>query len=332
MRLYTVGLVATLALVLLVAPLVAEAQPARKVYRIGYMSIPSRESAEPLIPVFVQALRAYGLVEGENLIIEWRWAEGKLERLPVFAQDLVQLKVDLIIAPQTDSALAAKRATATIPIVFLFAEDPVADGLVASLARPGGNVTGLTYTPSLEIVAKRLELLKEAIPNASRVAVLWNPARYYTTKQLILSHLHASAPALGVDLHVVEGRGPEDFEPAFASGVRWQAQALLVDADSVFWLHRHRLAELEARHRLPAMHGARESVEAGSLMAYGASVADILRRAAPYTKKILKGAKPVDLPVEQPTKFELVINLKTAKALGLTLPPHLLYFADEVIQ
>jgi putative ABC transport system substrate-binding protein len=172
MRFYTVGLVATLALVLLVAPLVAEAQPARKVYRIGYMSIPSRESAEPLIPVFVQALRAHGLVEGENLIIEWRWAEGKLERLPVFAQDLVQLKVDLIIAPQTDSALAAKRATATIPIVFLFAEDPVADGLVASLARPGGNVTGLTYTPSLEIVAKRLELLKEAIPNASRVAVL----------------------------------------------------------------------------------------------------------------------------------------------------------------
>jgi len=332
MRLSPVGLVVTLAFVLLVAPLVAEAQPARKVYRIGYMSIPSRESAATLMPVFEQALRTRGLVEGENLIIEWRWAEGKLERLPVFAQDLVQRKVDLIIAPQTDSALAAKRATATIPVVFLFAEDPVADGLVASLARPGGNVTGLTVTPSLEIVAKRLELLKEAIPRASRVAVLWNPARHYTTKQLMLRHLQAAAPALGIELHLVEARGPEDFAPAFASMVGWQAQALLVNADSVFWIHRRRLAELEARHRLPAMHGAREHVEAGSLMNYGVSVADIFRRAAPYIEKILRGAKPADLPVEQPTQFEMVINLKTAKALGLTLPPHLLYFADEVLQ
>jgi putative tryptophan/tyrosine transport system substrate-binding protein len=332
MRLSTVGLVATLALVLLAAPLPTPAQPARTVYRIGYMSIPSRESAEHLIPVFMQALRARGLVEGENLLIEWRWAEGKLERLPVFAQDLVQRKVDLIIAPQTDSALAAKRATATIPIVFLFAEDPVADGLVASLARPGGNVTGLTYTPSLELVTKQLELLKEAISQVSRVAVLWNPARYYTTRKLILSHLQAAAPSLGVELHVVEARGPEDFEPAFASMVRWQAQALLVVTDSVFWIHRRRLAELEARHRLPGMHPERERVEAGSLMAYGPSLADIMQRAAPYIEKILRGAKPAELPVEQPTKFELVLNLKTAKALGLTLPPHLLYFADEVLQ
>ena len=332
MRLSTVELVALLALVLLAAPRPTPAQQAKQVYRIGYMSIPSRESAEHLIPVFVQALRARGLVEDENLIIEWRWAEGKLERLPVFAQDLVQRKVDLIIAPQTDSALVAKRTTATIPIVFLFAEDPVADGLVASLARPEGNVTGLTYTPSLEIAAKQLEFLKEAIPHAVRVAVLWNPARYYTTKELILRHLQAAAPSLGVELHVVEARGLEDFEPAFASMVSWQAQALLVIGDSVLWTHRRRLAELEVRHRLPAMHGWREHVEAGSLMAYGVSLADIFRRATPYIEKILKGAKPADLPVERPTKLELVINLKTAQALGLTIPPTVLFQADEVIR
>ena len=291
-----------------------------------------RESAEHLMPAFVQALRARGLIEDENLLIEWRWAEGQLERLPIFAQDLVQRQVDLIIAPQTDSALAAKRATATIPIVFLFAEDPVADGLVASLARPGGNITGLTYTPSLEIVTKQLEVLKEAIPHASRVAVLWNPARSYTTRQLILRHLQAAAPALGRELHVVEARGPEDFEPAFASMVRWQAQALLVFQDSVFWIHRRRLAELEARHRLPAMHTMREHVEAGSVIAYGSSLADIMQRAVPYIEKILRGAKPADLPVEQPTKFELVINLKTAQALGLTMPPTLLFQADEIIR
>lgn len=328
----TFSLIATLALGILSAPLGADAQQARKVYRIGYMSIPSRQSAEHLLPVFSQALRERGLVEGENLIIEWRWAEGKLERLPTFAQELVQLKVDLIIAPQTDSALAAKRATAPIPIVFLFAEDPVEDGLVASLARPGGNVTDLTYTPSLETFAKQLELLKEAIPKASRVAVLWNPARYFTTRKLILSHLKAAAQSLGVELHVVEARGPEEFEPAFESMVRWHAHALLVVTDSVFFIHRRRLAELEARHRLPAMQATRERVEAGSLMAYGPSLADIFRRAAPYMEKILKGAKPADLPVEQPTKFELVINLKTAKALGLTIPPSVLIRADQVIE
>jgi len=331
MRLKTVRLVGMLALVLLMAPLPTPAQQARTVYRIGYMSIPSREAAA-VIPVFVQALRARGLVEGENLRIEWRWAEGQLERLPVFAQDLVQRQVDLIIAPQTDAALAAQRATATIPIVFLFAEDPVADGLVASLAHPGGNVTGLTYAPSLEIVTKQLELLKEAIPHATRVAVLWNPARYYTTKQLSLSRLQAAAPALGIELHVVEARGPADFEPAFASMVRWQAQALLVVFDSVFWLHRRALAELEARHRVPAMHALREFVEAGSVMAYGPSLADILQRAAPYIEKILRGTKPADLPVEQPTKFDLVINLKTAEALGLTIPPVVLFQADEVLR
>jgi putative ABC transport system substrate-binding protein len=245
---------------------------------------------------------------------------------------LVQLKVDLIIAPATDAALAAKRATAITPIVFLIAEDPVADGLVASLARPGGNVTGLTSTPSLEIFAKQLELLKEALPKASRVAVLWNPARYYTTRKPILSHLQAAAPALGIELHVVEAHGPEEFEPAFASMVRWQAQALLVIMDSVFWIHRQRLAEFEARHRSPAMHGVREFVEAGSLMAYGASLADILRRATPYIEKILRGAKPADLPVEQPMKFELVLNLKTAQALGLTLSPTFIFQADEVLK
>jgi len=332
MKVKHAALVVAIGAGLFVAPVAAEAEQARKVHRIGYMSLPSRESAEHLIPVFRQALRERGLVEGENLIIEWRWAEGKLDRLPVFARELVQLKVDLIIAPQTASALAAKRATATIPIVFLFAEDPVADGLVASLPRPGANVTGLTYTPGLETYAKQLELLKEAIPKASRVAVLWNPARNYTTRQLLLSHLKAAAQSLRVELYVVEARGPEEFEPAFESMARWHAQALLVVRDSVFFVHRRRLAELEARHRLPGMHATRERVEAGSLMAYGSSLADSFRRASPYIDKILRGAKPADLPIEQPTKLELVINLKTAKALGLTIPPSILLQADRVIE
>jgi ABC-type uncharacterized transport system substrate-binding protein len=181
-------------------------------------------------------------------------------------------------------------------------------------------------------VTKQLELLKEALPHVSRVAVLWNPARYYPTRKLILSHLQAAASSLGIVLHVVEARGPEDFAPVFASMVGWQAQALLVVTDSVFWIHRRRLAELEARHRLPGMHPERERAEAGSLMAYGPSLADIMRRAAPYIEKILRGAKPADLPVEQPTRFELVINLKTAHALGITIPPMLLFQADEVIR
>jgi len=228
MKVKHAALVVAIGAGLFVAPVAAEAEQARKVHRIGYMSLPSRESAEHLIPVFRQALRERGLVEGENLIIEWRWAEGKLDRLPVFARELVQLKVDLIIAPQTASALAAKRATATIPIVFLFAEDPVADGLVASLPRPGANVTGLTYTPGLETYAKQLELLKEALPKVSRVAVLIDPAR---SDQGVIGALQATrvaADALGVKLLPLELRGPNpDLESAFRTATSERVGALL---------------------------------------------------------------------------------------------------------
>jgi len=263
--------------------------------------------------------------------IEWRWADGKRERLSGFAAELVALGVDLIIAPQSDSALAAKRATRTIPIVHMVAGDPVADGLVTSLAQPGGNVTGLTITPSPEIVGKRLELLKQAT-GASRVAVLWNPARNYPAIGLDLRELDMAARVLGVQLQVLEARGPDQFEPAFVAMVRGHADALLTLTDSMFWLHRRRLGELEGKHRLPTMNGLGEFVEAGSLMAYGPDLADLFRRAAIYVDKILKGARPADLPIEQPTKFELLINLKTAKALGLTIPPSLLLRADQVIE
>jgi putative tryptophan/tyrosine transport system substrate-binding protein len=317
---------------LLTAPFAAWAQQAGKVYRVGYMTVVSRQSAEPLMSIFLRALRDLGWIEGRNLLVEWRWADGQVERLSGFAAELAKLNVDLIVAPQSDSALAAKRATRTIPIVHVVAGDPVADGLVTTLARPGGNVTGLTITPSPEIVGKRLELLKETT-EGSRVAVLWNPARHYPYVELALRELNAAARVLGVQLQVLEARGPDEFEPAFAAMVRGQrADALLTFEDSMFWLHRRRLAELEAKHHLPTMHDLREFAEAGSLMAYGPNLADLFRRAAVYVDKILKGAKPGDLPIEQPTKFELVINLKTAKALGLTIPPSLLLRADEVIE
>jgi putative ABC transport system substrate-binding protein len=317
---------------ILVAPLAADAQQPGKVYRIGYMSIPSRQSGGDLIDrAFLPVLREHGFVDGKNLMIEWRWAEGKPERLPGFAAELVALGVDLIVAPQSDSALAAKRATRTIPIVHVVVGDPVADGLAASLAHPGGNVTGLTFNPGPEVIGKRLELLKEAL-GPSRVAVLWNPARHSPFVELSLGKVNAAARVLGVQLQVLEARGSDQFERAFAEMVRARAEALLTVADSMFWLHRRRLAELEAKHRLPTMHGVLEHVEAGSLMAYGPVQSDLFRRAAVYVAKILKGAKPADLPIEQPTKLELVINLKTVKALGLTIPPSLLLRADQVIQ
>jgi putative ABC transport system substrate-binding protein len=281
--------------------------------------------------IFLRALRDLGWIEGRNLLVEWRWADGKVERLSGFAAELTKLNVDLIVAPQSDSALAAKRATRTIPIVHVVAGDPVADGLVTSVARPGGNVTGLTATPSPEIVGKGLELLKQAT-GASRVAVLWNPARNYPAVGLALREVNTAARVLGVQLQVLEARGPDQFEPAFVSMVRGQAAALLTLTDSMFWLHRRRLAELEAKHRLPTMHDLREFVEAGSLMSYGPDLADLFRRAATYVDKILKGAKPADLPVEEPTKFDFVINLKTAKTLGLTIPQSLVLRADQVIE
>ena len=324
--------VTTTGAAIVAAPLVAPAQSAEKVYRIGYMSIPSRESAADLIErVFVPALRDRGLVDGKNLVIEWRWADGKPERLPAFAAELVATGVDLIVAPQSDSALAAKRATRTIPIVHVVAGDPVSDGLVTSLARPGANVTGLTSTASPEIDGKRLALLKEAT-GARRVAVLWNPARKSPTVELGLRQVEIAARALAVQLQVLEARAADQFEAAFAAMARGRAEALLTSPDSMFWLHRRRLAELEIKYRLPTLHGLLEHADAGSLMAYGPDLADLFRRSAVYVDRILKGAKPADLPVEQPTKFDLVINARMARTLGVTVPPSLVLRADTVIQ
>jgi putative ABC transport system substrate-binding protein len=314
-----------------VAPFAAEAQQATKIARIGYLR--TNLAANPHLPeAFRQGLRDLGYVEGRNVVIEYRDAEGKFERLPALAAELVALKVDVIVAGGTPHALAAKQATRTLPIVFIGAGDPVTSGLVTSLARPGGNVTGLSMlTP--ELVGKRLELLKQAVPRVSRVAVLWQPGDYgERTEKDILKEAEVTARALGVRLQVVEARGPQDFDRAFSDMTRARAGALIVLGSSMFFTERRRLVDLAAKNRLPAVYSARDSVDAGGLMAYGPNLADMFRRAATYVDKILKGAKPGDLPVEQPTKFELVINLKTAKALGLSIPESLLKRADEVIR
>jgi putative ABC transport system substrate-binding protein len=311
-------------------PLAAEAQQAGKVYRIGYLSAPSRASVELVLQSFLRALRELGLVEGQNLIIEYRWADGKVDRLPDLAAELVRQKVDLIVAPAGTAAQAAKKATSSIPIVMLFPIDPVALGLVASLSRPGGNVTGTTLSPGSDIFGKQLQILKEVIPRASRVAMLSNPADSAFAVQM--KEVETAARSLGLRLQHVEARGPEEFDSAFAAMARERAEALLVEASATFLVHRTRVAELAAKGRLPTMNNFREMVEAGGLMAYGVNMTDFIGRSAVYVDKILKGAKPADLPVEQPTKFELVINLKTAKAIGVTIPQSVLARADEVIQ
>lgn len=316
----------------LLPPLAADAQKPDKVHRIGYMSMPSHQSARDLIDrAFLPALRERGLVVGRNLTIEWRWADGQPERLAGFATELVQLGVDLIVAPQSDAALAARRATRTIPIVHVVAGDPIADGLVKSLARPDGNVTGLTATPGPEIDGKRLELLKSAT-GATRIAVLWNPARRIPTMTLALEQMKSAARTLGVRLQVLEARNVGQLAPAFAAMTRERAEALVILGDTLFWIHRQRLAELEASHRLPAIHGTVELAEAGGLMAYGPDPADLFRRSAVYIERLLKGTRPAELPIERPTKFTLVINLRTARALGVAIPPSLLLQADRVIE
>ncbi len=327
---FVVAVVALLALGVAAAPLAAEAQQAGKVYRIGYLSTPTRESVEHGLQAFLRKLRELGWAEGQNLIIEYRWAEGNVERLPDLAAELVRRNVDVIVAPAGSAALAAKNATSSIPIVMIFPSDPVEIGLVASLRRPGENITGTTFTPGPGIFGKQLQILKEAIPRASRVAILSNPADQSFALQM--RELEAAARSLHIRLQHVEARGPEDFDSAFAAMARERAEALLVTGTSTFLAHRSRLAELAVKGRLPTMYSFRENVEAGGLMAYAVNMADFVGRAAVYVDKILKGAKPADLPVEQPTKFELVINLKTAKALSLTIPQSLLLRADEVIQ
>ncbi len=313
------------------APLAAEAQQAARVARIGWLG--DNPAATPHLRVaFRQGLRDLGYVEGRNVVIEYRDAEGKLERLPALAAELVALKVDVIVAPNTPAALAAKQATRTLPIVFTTAPDPVQSGLVTNLARPGGNVTGLSILAP-ELIGKRLEQLTQAVPGVNRVAALWQPgALGERTDKDNLKAAEVAARALGVRLQFVEARGPADIDRAFSEMTRARAGGLTVLSTPMFGSERRRLVDLAAKNRLPAVYQFREYVDAGALMSYGPDLADLYRRAATYVDKILKGAKPGDLPVEQPTKFELVINMKTAKALGLTIPPSVLLRADEVIQ
>src|SRR5215831_15547779 len=312
------------------APLAAHAQQPTHVHRIGWLSSTTLERDRNVyVAAFLEGMRALGYVEGQHLVIEYRRAEGQYERFPALAAELVHRKVDVLMVAGTAAALAAKHTTTTIPIVMMNAGDPVGSGLVASLARPGGNVTGLAVMDS-EVVGKQLEFLKDVLPTVSRVAVLWNPASQGHTR--MVREAEVAAPAVGVQLHLQEARSPDAFDRAFAALTSAHAEALLVFGDAMLLQHRSRLAALAATRHLPTMYNLREFVEAGGLLSYGTSLPDTWRRAATYVDKILKGAKPTDLPVEQPTKFELVINLKTAKALGLTIPPSLLLLAGEVIQ
>ena len=324
------ALLAVLAVSLLAAPLAADAQEVGRVPRIGVLGVTSLSDRPLLINAFRQKLRELGWVEGRNLVIEYRYAEGRVDRLPDLAAELVRLKVDLIVSAGTQGVTAAKNATDTIPIVMVTVRDPVGTGLIASLARPGGNLTGVSGSAGLEIVAKQLELLKETVPKVGRVAVLSNPDNAY--HRLAIREVDIAGRSLGVQLQFLEARGPNEFDRAFAAMAKGRAGALLVVADAVFNSNGKRLADLAAGSRLPTAYGVRESVEAGGLMSYGPSFIDFYRRAAIYVDKILKGARPADLPVEQPTKFELVIHLGTAAALGLTIPQSVLARADETIQ
>jgi putative tryptophan/tyrosine transport system substrate-binding protein len=330
----TAAAVATLSFVLAVSvlavPLFADAQPAGKVHRIGYLGVTSPSSAARSIEAFRDGLRDLGWIEGQNIVIDYRFAEGRFDRLPDLAGDLVRLKVDVIAAGATPGPVAAKNATGTIPIVMIMAGDPVGVGLVASLARPGGNVTGISYSVGVESIGKALQLLKEAVPKARLVAVLSNPANQ--AHALVIRDMKVAALSLGVPLHFLEARGPDELDGAFAAMAKERVGALLVAPDGVFLRERARLADLATKNQLPSMHGQREYVEAGGLMSYGPSAVAAYRRAASFVDKILKGAKPADLPVEQPTKFDLAINVRTAKALGLTIPSSVLLQADQVIE
>jgi len=324
-------LLAALMLGILVAPLAADAQPAGKVYRIGLLSSGSSIEPNPELEAFRQDLRDLGYVEGQNLVMESRYAERSAERLPELATELVRLPVDVIIASGSAAVRAAQHATRTIPIVMAVAAEPVKEGFVASLARPGGNITGLS---SLDegLFGKRLELLKETVPQSMRIAVLANPA--HPSHAPRVHDLTVASRALGVYLQMLEVRRPEELDLAFAAMTQERTDALLVVGDAMLLSTSlgGRLADLATQYRLPAMYNWRPYVVAGGLMSYGPSIRDMQRRATVYVDKILKGAKPADLPVEQPTKFELVINLKAAKALGLTIPPTILFQADEVLQ
>jgi ABC-type uncharacterized transport system substrate-binding protein len=315
-------------------PLTAQAQQGAKVPRIGYLVTGSVESPEAraTVDAFRQGLRERGYVEGQTILIEYRWADGRIERFPRLANELASLKLDLIVAQNTPAARAVQHATTTTPVVVAVMGDPVEDGLVASLARPGGNVTGLTFLGP-ELVAKRVGLLKQALPNASRVAALWHPGAFSerTTRDMLLA-TETAARALAIELQLVEVRRTDEFDRAFAAMTDNRADAIIVFPSTLLFTERRRIVNLATRYRLPSIAQAREFADLGGLIAYGANIAALHHRSATYVDKILKGANPAELPVEQPTKFELVINLKTAKALGLTISDPFLLLADEVIE
>lgn len=329
MRRSVIGLIVTLTLALFLAPFSSEAQQAEKVPRIGILETGSPSSPTPSQEAFRQGLRDLGYVEGKNIRLEPRYAEGRFERLPDLAAELTHLKLDVLVTSGSQPVQALKQATSTIPIVGVVLADPVGIGFAASFARPGGNITGLAFQ-NADLSTKRLELLKEAVPGVTRVAVLWdshNPASASAVRTT-----EEAAQSLGLQLHLLEVQGPHNFDSAFATAHRERAQALLQVGSPLFSTHRKALLDLVAKSRLPVTCETRAFVVEGCLMAYGPSFADMWRRAATYVDKILQGTKPADLPIEQPMKFELVINLKTAKALGLTIPPTLLIQATEVIR
>jgi putative ABC transport system substrate-binding protein len=328
MRCSVVGLL-IFALGLLLAPFAAEAQSPSKAHRIGFLWNASPSLTHHLLEAFRHGLYERGYMEGKDLTIENRYAEGNPDLLPGLAAELVGLQVEIIVTSGSQAIQAVKHATSTIPVVMAVSGDPVETGFVTSLARPGGNLTGLSLVAP-ELSGKRLELLKETVPAISHVAVLVNPANLLTAAQM--RETQRAAQALQVQLHLVEVRGSQDLDNAFSAIRSMRADAIIMLLDPIFISQRTRMVELTATSRLPAMYGFREDAEGGALMAYGPNFPDMFRRAATYVDKILKGAKPADLPVEQPTKYELVLNLKTARALGLTFPPHLLVWADKVIQ
>jgi putative tryptophan/tyrosine transport system substrate-binding protein len=325
----TVARLATLVLSLLVAPRAIDAQQVPPPWRIGFLGAESPAVSRHFLDAFRHGLQDLGYVESQNITIETRWAEGHHDRFPALVAELVRLKVHVLLAISTPAALAAKQATQAIPIVFIGGE-PLSSGVVGNLARPGGNMTGLSLALGEAFAGKWLELLREAMPTIFQVAILWHPAN--PANVAYVNELKVSAQRLGVTLHPQGVQDPGQLENAFAAMATGQAQALIVLTDPLTVRYRNQIVALAATHRLPAMYGFREFVDAGGLMAYGSSVRAMCRRAASYVDKILKGAAPADLPVEQPTTFELVINLKTAQALGLTIPPTLLFQADEVIR
>ena len=321
------GLVAIAFAFVLVGP-GAQAQQPAKIPRIGFLISARSSTASRRIQAFHQGLRELGHVEGKNIIIEYRYAEGKIERLPDLADELVRLKVDIIVTDTSRAIQVAQNATKTIPVVFTTANDPVGDAQVASLARPGGNLTGLSLL-TLDLNGKRLELLKDTLPNISRVAFLTGTSPISGQR---FKEAETAAKGLGLRLQLLAPKGVEDFDSEFSAAKRAGAQAILAHPSTFVSTNRARIIELAVKNRLPVIYGSREHAEAGATMSYGPDLADNYHRAATYVDKILKGAKPADLPVQQPTKFELVINLKTARALGLTIPPTLLARADEVIE